>query len=301
MVKYGVIGLGDMGFPWANNLLKAGYIVNGFDMNSDRLAAFGEAGGNMCSSNIEVASESDIIFIVVMNGNQAYEVLFGANGMGFALKDDAIVVIASTIGVSFLEKIKGKFDSLKATLLDCPMTGGKARAEAGTQTLMISGKSAAIQKCRPALEKVSNNIYCVGDEPGMGQKAKCCVQAMAGITYLGAAEVMALGVKSGLDPEKLANIIGTSVAGSETFRSTIGNALDRRFNKTGAVYGTMYKDMALVVEMGSECDFPLFESSYANAMFQAGNLKYGKEDVWAIVKVIEDLSGVRIEKKKEEN
>jgi putative dehydrogenase len=297
MVKYGVIGLGDMGMPWAKNLLNAQYTVNGFDINPGRLAEFADAGGEICSSSIELASKSNIIFIIVMNGNQAYDVIFGEDGIGDSLKQDAIVVIASTIGVSAIQRINKQFHSLKATLLDCPMTGGKARADSGTQTLMISGDFDAIEQCRSALELVSSNIYCVGNEPGMGQMAKCCVQAMAGITYLGAAEVMTLGIKAGLDPEILANVVGTSVAGSDTFRSTIGNALERKFKDTGAVYGTMFKDMALVVEMAHEYDFPLLGSSYANAMFRAGEVKYGNEDVWAIVKVYEELSGVRIERK----
>ena len=294
-MKVGFVGIGNMGFGMASNVLNKGYEVCAFDLNPAALERFKSIGGKTAKSNAELGANADVVFIMTMNGQQAESAMFGENGVCTDIKKGSVVVVTASCGTSYIKKL-GDMMPEGVELIDCPVTGGQSGANNGSLTLMASGKKEVFEKIKPVLESCSGRIYYCGTNLGDGQNAKSCNQLITGITYVATAEALALAVKVGLDPEVVTDIIGNGVAGSQMFRTVANNAMDRKFENSGANILTMYKDMGIVMDIARENEIPLFISSHVNEYFKTAWARNKKEDAWAIVKVTEELCGVTIER-----
>lgn len=295
-MNVGFIGLGNMGFGMAVNIVKGGFTVNGYDLNPEALGRFKDQGGEVCKSAAEVAEKSDVVFIMTMNGQQAESVMFGENGVCGSLRSSGTVVICASCGTEYIKKIAAVMPAGQH-LIDCPVTGGHHGANNGTLTLMVSGDKGVYNSIRSILETCSGKIYYCGEEVGDGQNAKSCVQAITGIEYIATAEVLALAVKVGLDPELVTDIILNSVAGSDMIKTVANFTMDRKFENTGANILAMYKDMGIVMDIARDYEMPMFLTSHANEYFRTAWARNKNEDCWAVVKVTEDLCGVEIKRK----
>lgn len=294
-MNVGFVGIGNMGFGMAENILKAGYTVSAYDLNPTTLERFQAIDGRVCKSNAELAASSDVIFVMTMNGQQAESAMFGENGLCSEVKDGCIIVVTASCGTAYIKKL-GRMLPPNVYLIDCPVTGGQRGSNSGTLTLMASGNPDAFKKIHPVLECCSSKIYYCGTELGDGQNAKSCNQLITGITYVATAEALALAVKVGLDPELVTSIIGDGIAGSDIFRTVANNTMERKFENSGANILTMYKDMGIVMDIAKEYEIPLFLTSHVNEYFRTAWARNRQEDAWAITKVTEELCGVTIEK-----
>ncbi len=294
-MKVGFVGIGNMGFGMAANVLKAGFAVSAFDLNPDTLERFRAIGGGVCANNAELAADADVVFVMTMNGQQAESAMFGENGVCSTIRKGSAVVVTASCGTAYIKKL-GEMMPEGVYLIDCPVTGGQRGSNSGTLTLMASGDKAAFDKIHPVLEACSSKIYYCGGELGDGQNAKSCNQLITGITYVATAEALALAVKVGLDPELVTSIIGDGIAGSDMFRTVANNTMDRKFENSGANILTMYKDMGIVMDIARQYEIPLFLTSHVNEYFRTAWARNRKEDAWAITKVTEDLCGVKIER-----
>ena len=294
-MNVGFIGIGNMGFGMAANILKAGFNVTAFDLSKGALDRFEEIGGNVCSNNAELGEMSDVVFVMTMSGPQADSAMYGENGLCEKIKKGAVVIVTASCGEPWIKKIEEKIPE-DVFLLDCPVTGGQTRANSGELTLMLSGDKNAYEKAEPVLKACSEKIYYCGKNPGDGQNAKSCNQLMTGIEYIAAAEALSLAMKAGLDAEIVANIIGDGVAGSQMFRQVANYAMDRDFMGGGANMMTMHKDMDLVMEVARNYDCPLNLSALTAEYFRSGWVKYKDECTWAVAKVVEDMCGTVIDR-----
>lgn len=294
-MKVGFVGIGNMGFGMASNVLKAGYEVNAFDLNPVALDRFQAIGGGVCGSNAELAAQSDVIFVMTMNGQQAESAMFGENGLCSTIKPGSVIIVTASCGTAYMKKL-GEMMPKDVYLIDSPVTGGQSGANAGALTLMVSGDQKTFEKIRPVLECCSSKIYYCGGALGDGQNAKSCNQLITGITYVATAEALALAVKVGLDPELVTQIIGDGIAGSNMFRTVANNTMDRKFENSGANILTMYKDMGIVMDIAREYEIPLFLTSHVNEYFRTTWARNRAEDAWAITKITEELCGVTIER-----
>ncbi len=175
MKKIGVIGIGDMGSGLAKNLMKAGFQVCGFDPAAKRLAAFAEAGGLALASPDEVGAESEVVFVMVMNGDQVKEVVLGADrqgGLRASLAPGSVVILTATIVPEEAREVAAALEGSGIHLVDSPVSGGFPGAQNGTLTMMAAGTEEALEVARAAMEAVSGTIHRVGAEPGMGQTVK---------------------------------------------------------------------------------------------------------------------------------
>lgn len=297
-MRIGFVGIGNMGFGMAENILRGGYEVSAYDLNPETLERFKRIGGKTCKDNAELGEKSDIVFVMTMNGQQAESAMFGENGLCASMKPGSIVIVTASCGTSYMKKIGNQMPE-GVTLIDCPVTGGQKGADSGTLTLMAAGNKEALEKVMPVLKKCSQKIYVCGEQLGDGQNAKSCNQLITGITYIASAEALALAVKTGLDPKLVTDIIGDGIAGSDMFRTVANNTMDRRFENSGANILTMYKDMGIVMDIAKENEMPLFLSSHVNEYFKAAWARNRNEDAWAVSKIVEELCGVTIERKKE--
>lgn len=146
---------------------------------------------------------------------------------------------------------------------------------------------------RPILEAVGQNIFHVGEEIGLGQTVKATLAVLVGVTYAGIFETLALGVKAGVAPETLYNVISTSVAGSFPFKDTTKNIMERNFFGQSRI-GTMHKDIGIARNLARECGVPLVSGNAAAELFQTSFTLRPDEANWAIIKIFEEMLDIEI-------
>lgn len=296
MKNVGIIGIGDMGMGMANNFLKAGYTVRGFDINSERLKTFSEKGGIACTDCANVGEEADVVFLMILNAHQANTVLFGDKGLAETLKPNSTVIITATIGLKPVKEIAAKLKEKNINLIDSGVSGGQSGAANGTLTMMAAGDKEVYIDCQDVMQVVGENIYHVGDEAGMGQVVKSCLQALVGANFTATFEMLVLGAKAGVKPEVLYEVVGSSVVGTPLFKNATEKIMNREFVGTGSHIGTMHKDLSITMDLAKEVGVPMFTSSVAYELFQSGITKFPEEDNWSIVKILEYIADVEVKK-----
>jgi len=209
MTKIGFVGLGNMGLPMAINLVRAGHEVRGFDLSEPARGRLAEAGGIAAGSVAEAAAGCDVVFTMLPAGSHVRAVLTQADGVLAHAAPGALLIDSSTIDVRTSRELASEAAARGFTMLDAPVSGGTAGAEAGTLTFMVGGDDAAFARARPLLEQVGRTIVHAGPA-GAGQAAKVCNNLMLGISMVGVAEAFALADKLGLDRQALFDISSKS-------------------------------------------------------------------------------------------
>lgn len=294
MKRIGLIGLGDMGIGLAKNILKHGFELRGFDLRPERLAALAQLGGKPAASILEVAKNSDAVFVMVLNGAQVKAVALGKDGLVAGLQPGAAVIVSATILPSEVRELEAPLAAKGIRLIDTPVSGGKSGAENGTLILMTAAKPAVLEEFRPALEAISQKIFHVGDEIGMGQTVKGALQALIGATFTAIFEALVLGVKAGAKAETLYEVIGATGVGSPLFKNCAKLIMERRFKGTGSQITTIYKDLSITMAMAKENGVAMFTTSAAFELFRAGLSLFPDEDNWSVVKLLEQIAGTEV-------
>jgi len=296
MKNIGVIGLGNMGIGIASNLLKNGFQVWGYDVSHERLNIFEEMGGSLAKIK-DFAQECDAIFIMVMNGDQVKEALFGGQGLSQFMQRGATVIVTATIHASEIIEMASQLEDFGIKLIDSPVSGGKSGADNGTLTLMAAGEKVVYDKCLPILQAVGKDIYHVGEEIGLGQKTKGALQALIGSSFTAIFESLVLGVKAGVEAEVLYEVFSTSGVSSNLFKNAATLIMERKFKDTGSHIGTMYKDLGITLQLARDNDVAMFTTAAAYELFQSGKALFPAEDNWAIVKLLEQIAKVEVKAK----
>ena len=296
MKNIGVIGLGNMGIGIASNLLKNGFQVWGYDVSHERLNIFEEMGGSLAKIK-DFAPECDAIFIMVMNGDQVKEALFGGQGLSQFMQKGATVIVTATIHASEIIEMASQLEDFGINLIDSPVSGGKSGADNGTLTLMAAGEKVVYDKCLPILQAVGKDIYHVGEEIGLGQKTKGALQALIGSSFTAIFESLVLGVKAGVEAEVLYEVFSTSGVSSNLFKNAATLIMERKFKDTGSHIGTMYKDLGITLQLARDNDVAMFTTAAAYELFQSGKALFPEEDNWAIVKLLEQIAKVEVKAK----
>jgi 3-hydroxyisobutyrate dehydrogenase len=183
-------------------------------------------------------------------------------------------------------------------MVDAPVSGGAARAAAGQLSIMASGTREAFARAQPVLDAVAAKIYRLGDAPGMGSKVKMINQLLAGVHIAASAEAMALGIRAGVDPNVLYEVISNSAGSSWMFQNRVPHILAGDYTPLSAV-NIFVKDLGIVLDSARKATFPLPLTATAHQMFiMAGAHGHGQEDDSAVVKVFQALSGIPLPEKK---
>jgi len=287
-----VIGLGSMGYGAAISLLRAGFDVRGVDRNSVALERFRAAGGTTAATPAEGVRGAETAFIFVVDANQTDEVLFGASGAAPALAPGSIVVACATVPPAFVEKLAQRLAEMNILMLDAPVSGGSAKAAAGEMTIMAAGAAEAFSKAEPFLRAIASKVYRLGDMPGAGSRVKMINQLLAGAHIAAAAEAMALGLKLGLDPHQLYEVIANSAGSSWMFQNRVPHILAGDYTPRSAI-DIFVKDLGIVLEAGEALDFPVPIAEAAHRQFAAASAKgLGREDDAAVIKVYAEAARV---------
>lgn len=294
MLRAGVIGLGDMGSGLARNLIKNGFETSGFDLSEERMAAFTAFGGKAAGSVADVAANADVVYVMVMNGNQAKAVILGEDGLAANMAEGGTIVLTATIKPSEARQIGEELKGGSIGLIDSPVSGGFPGAQGGTLTMMAAGAPEVLEKARPVMEAVSQTIHIVGERPGEGQTVKSCLQSLIGSIFSATFEAAALAAKAGVAGEVIYNVFSTSGAGCGVSKTALENIIDRRFEGTGSHIATMHKDLTIALDLAQGLEVPMQTASTAMQIFHAGKSRYPNGDNWVCTRVIEEIVGAEL-------
>jgi L-threonate 2-dehydrogenase len=293
----GVIGLGAMGNGMAQSLRRAGYVPHVFDVCESVALAFAAQGGTVCQSPAQLGAACDVVISVVVNAAQTETVLFGQDGCAAAMKPGSVFVMCSTVDPHWSVALEAKLEALGLHYIDAPISGGVAKAASGQMTMITAAKPAAYIKADPYLQAMAAKVYKLGDSAGAGSKVKIINQLLAGVHIAAAAEAMALGLREGVDPAALYEVITHSAGNSWMFENRMAHVLAADYTPLSAV-DIFVKDLGLVLDMARASKFPLQLSATAHQMFmQASTAGFAKEDDSAVIKI---FPGIELPKTKQQ-
>jgi 3-hydroxyisobutyrate dehydrogenase len=209
MAQIGFIGLGHMGLPMAQNLIKAGHPVCGYDVDAAALDKLSAAGGIAVRSLDVVSMRVDVIITMLPAREVVREVYLGQGGVLASAAPGTLLVDCSTVDVETARAVAAAAKVNELEMLDAPVSGGVAGAQAGALTFMVGGGDQAFERAKPVLEAMGKTIVHAG-AAGSGQAAKICNNMILGISMIAVCEAFVLAEKLGLDPQKLFEISSQS-------------------------------------------------------------------------------------------
>jgi putative dehydrogenase len=287
----GVIGLGAMGQGVAKNLIKAGFEVFGCDVRAESVAAFVEHGGKGCDTPAQLGAQCDVVITLVVNAEQTEHVLFGEAGAAQQLRPGSVVVAAATAPPGYAAQLGKRLAEKSIDLIDSPVSGGVVGAANGTLVLLSSGPESAYAACGDVLDAISSKVYRLGDEHGIGSTVKVINQLLVGVQIAAAAEAMALGLRQGVDPEKLYDVISHSAGNSWAFTDRVPHILQGAFTPPHTALDIFVKDLGLVLDAARSSKFPLPLASVAHQMFTTASAAgFGNEDDTAVIKIFPGIT-----------
>ena len=279
-MKVAFLGLGNMGLPMALNLIKAGHQVRGFDLVQTQLDAFKVAGGIPMNSASEAALDADVIISMLPASRHVEALYLGESGLLATNNPKALLIDCSTISPKVSQSVAAAAKAKGFAMIDAPVSGGTAGAQAGTLTFMVGGDTADVDRARPLLEQMGKNIFHAGPS-GSGQTVKVCNNMLLGIQMLGTSEALRLGIANGMDPKVLSDIMSKSSGRNwalELYNPCPGvmeNVPSSKGYAGGFGVDLMLKDLGLATENASDLDasIPLGELSRKlyEAHSKAGN------------------------------
>ena len=261
MAQVGVIGLGAMGAPMARNLLKRGHSVTVFARRAEAMAPLVEAGARASRSPADVASQSDVTITMVIDTGAVEEVILGSRGVIEGAKPGSVVIDHSTIDPDGARRVAAALKARGIEMLDAPVSGGAAVAEAGTLSIMAGGDEAVLEHVRPILASYGQTIVHIGPS-GSGQVAKACNQICTIVNTLGAAEAMLMAERAGVDPTRVKDVLMTGFGASRMLDLQAPKMIARNFE--GKVESRLhYKDIHIVLDMARALGIELPASAAA--------------------------------------
>ena len=266
----GFIGLGQMGFGMAANLLKAGHDVLAYDVAAEPLARFAARGGRTARDPKQIGAECSSVMVMVVNGPQVDAVLFGRDGLLESMTAGTVMV-CSTISLSELRPIAERARARGVTVVDCPVSGGVSGANAGTLTLLCGGDGATIEAQKPLLQAVGANVVHLGPL-GSGLVGKLANNLIIGVGRLAIGEAFAMAKQAGVPLDRLYATLRTCTSDSAMLRSLEG-ALLRGEYPPATFLGL--KDLTAAVESGRSVHQAMPVTSLARELYQLIDAKLG--------------------------
>ena len=290
--RVGVVGTGAMGGGVVASLVRAGIATWARDIRDEAQAAAVRSGATATASPAELARACDALILLVIDAGQIETVLFGSDGAAAALAPGAIVLLSSTVDPAYPATLAARLAERGIALLDAPVSGGPAKAAAGTMTMMVSGEPVAFERMRPILERISGKLFALGPRAGDASAFKIVNNLLAGANLAAAAEAMTLAARAGLDPGRVFDVINASSGGSWIFNDRIARALDGDYAPRAAAK-ILTKDVGIAAAFARRLgvEAPLASATHA-AFLDAVAAGYGEEDDSALVKRAADRAGV---------
>ena len=295
MQKIGIIGLGSMGYGMARNLIKAGHQVWGHDINPDavaRLVADGARAGEL----LDHAEALDALVVVVLNEAQTETVLFGPEGVAAALQQNTVILSCATIPPAFAAEMETRAESAGLLYLDAPISGGAIKAASGELTIMASGRKAAFEAAKPALDAISAKVFEMGDRAGAGSAMKATNQMLAGIHIASMAEAITFALAQGISPERFLEVVSQSAGTSWMLENRAPHIIEGDYTPRSTI-NIWPKDLGIVMDIAQNSGFSAPITEAALALFkEAAAQGLGAEDDAALAKLYAKAAGLTLPK-----
>ena len=293
--RVGFIGLGIMGKPMARNLAAAGFelvVYNRSRNDVDALVADGDA-FEAAASPREVAERTGVVITMLPDSPEVREVVFGDSGLLEAMGGGHLLVDMSTIAPATSIEVEAALRERGARALDAPVSGGDKGAIAGTLSIMVGGEAADLERAMPLFEAMGKTIVHVGGA-GAGQVVKACNQVAVAVNYAALSEALVLGMKSGVDPEKILQVLGGGLANSRVLEMRGATMIEGRF-EPGFRVDLHRKDLGIALATARASGAPLPVTAVVGQLFEAAAVAgRGDLDHSALLTVVEEMAGLKI-------
>ncbi|MGO1513054.1 MAG: 3-hydroxyisobutyrate dehydrogenase, partial [Psychrobacter sp.] len=285
------IGLGNMGAPMAENLLKAGYALSVYDLSEEATQRLHKAGARVSDSPNDAANNAQVVISMLPAGQHVHAVYLGSDGTHGLLADlpkGTLVIDSSTIAAADAELVAKTATKLGINFLDAPVSGGTGGAIAGSLTFIVGGAAEAFSKAEPILAVMGKNVFHAGAN-GAGQVAKICNNMLLGILMAGTAEAINLGVKNGLDPKVLSDIMLQSSGRNWTlevynpYPNVLENVPSSNGYKGGFMSKLMQKDLNLALQTAQDTGVETPMGAKATELYESHVVEHGDRDFSSIM------------------
>jgi 2-hydroxy-3-oxopropionate reductase len=290
--KIGFIGLGTMGAPMAEHLIRAGHLL--FVSTIGRIPAFiATQATKMCANARNVAEHANVIFIMVPDTPNVEEVLFGADGLAAGLSKGKTVVDMSSISPIATKEFAKKINALGCDYLDAPVSGGEVGAKNATLSIMVGGAEDVFARVKPLFELMGKNITLVGGN-GDGQTAKVANQIIVALNIEAVAEALLFAAKAGADPARVRQALMGGFASSKILE-VHGERMIKRTFDPGFRIELHQKDLNLALSSARALGVSLPNTAMAQELFNSCAAHGGKAwDHSAMVRALEKLANFEI-------
>jgi len=265
--KVGFVGLGVMGQPMAKNVLRGGFPLVVFNRTASRAVPLVKRGARQVNSARAAAEASDILVTMLADSATVEAVVFGQDGILSGLRPGSVLIDMSTGSPDTARNVAVAVRKKGADFLEVPVSGSVNLAQAGTLTLVAGGREGTFERCRPLLSAMGEAMFHVG-EVGMATQLKLSLNLMVAGMMQVLAESLVLGVKAGLNPTTMLEVIGASAVRSPLY-SFKGEALCKRDFSTTFTLKNMVKDLNLILNSGEKLGVFLPTTAVVKQLFGA--------------------------------
>lgn len=287
----GFVGLGRMGNPMSQRLIKAGHSLVVFDASADAVAAVTAAGAASAESAKAVGAAADIVFVSLPTPEIVESVVVGSIAEGGRAKT---IVDMSTSGPGMAIRVSKALAQRGIAWVDAPVSGGIAGAVNGTLAVMTSGSREAFEQIEPYL-RIFGKVFFVGEKPGLGQVAKLGNNLLAAAAMVVSSEALVMGVKAGIDPKVMIDIINVSSGRNSATQDKFPRSVLPRTFDFGFATGLSYKDVRMCVDEAESMGVPMIAGAVVRQMLAVTNARFGPaSDFTSIARVIEEWAGVEV-------
>lgn len=291
--KFGVIGLGSMGFGIAQSVLRGGHQTYGYDVVPAQEQRFISEGGTDAPLK-DVVTSLDGAMLVVLNAAQTESVLFGENGIAEKMKKGAVIVSCATVPPQFAIDMDARCTALGLHYLDAPISGGAAKAAQGKLSIMASGTPEAFNAAKPLLDTTAETVFQLGDKAGPGSAMKATNQMLAGTHIAMMAEALTFGMTQGIEPSKFLEVISKCAGTSWMLENRAPHIVDGDYTAHSSV-DIWPKDLGIVLDIAKSAKFgaPITAAALQQFLAASGS-GLGKEDDAAVAKVYARNAGLTL-------
>jgi 3-hydroxyisobutyrate dehydrogenase-like beta-hydroxyacid dehydrogenase len=291
--RLGFIGLGAMGGRMARRLLDAGYDLTVHDRKREQARPLEQAGAKFAPTPRRLAAAVDVVFSSLTDDAALEDVMFGAEGALAHARPGTVFIEMSTVSPRASQRLHEAASSRSFDVLDAPVSGSTPQAEAGQLVILVGGSESVYLKCLPILIVLGKQSFYMGDA-GSGTATKLCLNTLLGLGIQALAEAIALGLRGGLDHERLLHILGETSVLSPSQKSKLDHARTGQYPATFPLR-LMYKDFSLISQRALELSVAMPSTAAAAqvcAIEHARHGAQGEEDFSAVIRTMQQMAGL---------
>jgi 3-hydroxyisobutyrate dehydrogenase-like beta-hydroxyacid dehydrogenase len=290
--KIGFIGLGLMGNRMAKHLIKAGYETTVYNRTMEKAQEIGKTGATVANSPKEVGEKSDVTITMLSDSTAVEEVVLGKNGLSEGAKKGSVIIDCSTISPRVSVKIAEETRKKGVEMLDAPVAGSKKQAEEGILIFLVGGNKQVYEDVQDVLNAMGKGSYYIG-KSGMGSYMKLVMNMIIAMNLETLAEGLAFGMKAGIDPKLMVEIINSTGAKSGGSEAKGKSMIEDNYD-TAFALNLMCKDIGLVKEETRNLNVPTPSASIVHEIYAAAKAKgKGEQDYSVIMELIKELAGIK--------